>query len=112
MFLAKAMVELLAGDEGGGNAAQASLVEAQDTARWSPPTSWRGLGQTWAWAQPSPPPPSYYTSIYKGSNGQVFVRARKQGKHPVQERSHRTRNAYELWRFWCIHGNGCTIFPL
>ena len=56
VFLAKAMVELLAGDEGGGNAAQASSAEAQDTARWSPPTSWRGLGQTWAWAQPSPPP--------------------------------------------------------
>ena len=30
MFLAKAMVELLAGDKGGGNAAQASSAKAQD----------------------------------------------------------------------------------
>ena len=27
-------------------------------------------------------PPSYYTSIYKGSNGQVFVKAREQGRDP------------------------------
>ena len=57
-------------------------------------------------------PPSYYTSIYKGSNGQAFVRARgeyyrraehglaqrarEQGRHPGLERFHRARKAYEL----------------
>ena len=72
--------------------------------------AWTGtnLGMGTALARP----PSYYTSIYKGSNGQVFVKAREQGRDPGQERSHRARNTYKLWRFRCIPGDGCTIFPL
>ena len=78
-------------------------VEAADVATWTG----KNLGMGTAL-----PPPSYYTSIYKGSNGRVFVRAREQGRDPGQERSHRARNPYELWGFQCIHGDGCTIFPL
>ena len=122
VFLAKAMVELLAGDEGGANAAQASSTEAQDGYNGAaplPPTplspliclspssadrviltghddtfvagsARRGGGRQRRgvdWDKPghghSPRPlPSYYTSIYKGSNGQVFVKAREQGRDP------------------------------
>lgn len=28
------------------------------------------------------------------------------------ERAYRSQKSFELWRFRCIHGDGCTIFPL
>ena len=50
----------------------------------------------------------YYGRAERG----LALRAREQGRDPGLERSHRARKAYELWRFRCIHGDGCTIFPL
>eukprot|EP00571_Detonula_confervacea_P003895 CAMPEP_0172323960 /NCGR_PEP_ID=MMETSP1058-20130122/49994_1 /TAXON_ID=83371 /ORGANISM="Detonula confervacea, Strain CCMP 353" /LENGTH=2248 /DNA_ID=CAMNT_0013040093 /DNA_START=17 /DNA_END=6763 /DNA_ORIENTATION=+ len=35
-----------------------------------------------------------------------------QKKNAELERLYRQKKAYELWRFRCIHGDGCTIFPL
>ena len=39
-------------------------------------------------------------------------RARAQKKMVELERNYRTRKSYELWRFRCIHGDGCTNFPM
>ena len=65
-------------------------MESANVAAWTGTNL--GMGTALA-----PPPPSYYTSIYKGSNGQVFVRAREQQRDSGQERSHRARKTYELW---------------
>ena len=50
----------------------------------------------------------YYGRVERG----LALRVRKQGMDSGLEPSHRARMAYELWRFRCIHGDGCTILPL
>lgn len=35
-----------------------------------------------------------------------------QKRNAELERAYRSQKSFELWRFRCIHGDGCTIFPL